>query len=398
MMPLDQNTTPLVLSGIHYQTHEPVDVMVASGIITDIQKREQAPDETLPFIGPGLVDMQVNGFAGVDFNDATLTVDGVIAITQSLLKLGVTTFYPTVITNADDTIRTILQTIHQACETSSLVASCIGGIHLEGPFISPEEGPLGAHPKAHVKPPDWSLLQSFIDASGGRIRLITLSPEWPGSADFIRQCVEHGLLVAIGHTAASPAQIQEAVDAGARLSTHLGNAAHQLLPRHPNYIWEQLAQDGLAASVIADGFHLPPSVLKVIFRMKAEKAILISDSVSLGGLPAGNYQSPVGGEVTLTDEGKLHLAGKPTVLAGSAQPLLWGVNQVVRLGLASLDKAWEMASIHPSRLLNLPQQGGLTIGAPADLVLFRAVEVIKVYKKGCDTEIRRDCTEIHREK
>jgi N-acetylglucosamine-6-phosphate deacetylase len=385
-------TDTQLLSGIHYRTHEPVDVRMQSGIITDIQKRKQAPGETLPFIGPGLVDMQVNGFAGVDFNNAALTVEGVITITRSLLQLGVTTFYPTVITNADETIRTILRTIDRACETSPLVASCIGGVHLEGPFISPEEGPLGAHPKAHVKPPDWSLLTSFMEASGGRIRLITLSPEWPGSADFIRQCVAYGLLVAIGHTAANPAQIQEAIDAGARLSTHLGNASHQHLPRHPNYIWEQLAQDELAASVIADGFHLPPSVLKVIFRMKAEKAILISDSVSLGGMPAGNYQSPVGGEVVLTDQGKLHLAGKPTVLAGSAQPLLWGINQVVRLQLASLTQAWEMASVNPTRLLNLPQQGGLTIGAPADLVLLRQGEL------GIDGVIKGYYTEIHREK
>ncbi|GAB3035212.1 N-acetylglucosamine-6-phosphate deacetylase [Spirosoma pulveris] len=394
MMRFDQHTDPLILSGIHYQTNEPVDVTIKAGLITDVQKREQAPDETLPFIGPGLVDIQVNGFAGIDFNTTALTVDEVIQITNSLLRLGVTTFYPTVITNADEAIRTILRTLDRACETSALVASCIGGIHLEGPFISPEEGPLGAHPKAHVKPPDWSLLNSFIEASGGRSRLITLSPEWPGSADFIRRCVENGLLVAIGHTAASSAQIQEAVDAGARLSTHLGNAAHQLLPRHPNYIWEQLAQDELAATVIADGFHLPPSVLKVIVRMKAEKAILISDSVSLGGMPAGNYHSPVGGEVTLTDEGKLHLAGKPTVLAGSAQPLLWGVNQLVRLQLSSLTQAWEMASINASRLLNLPQQGGLTIGAPADLVLFRQDElglfVDGITKNGYYTAMRRE--------
>ncbi|GAB2519118.1 N-acetylglucosamine-6-phosphate deacetylase [Spirosoma aerophilum] len=387
MMTPDDNTEPLILSGIHYQTDEPVDVTMQAGIVTNIQKREHASEEDLPYIGPGLVDMQVNGFGGVDFNDAALTVDEISSITRSLLKLGVTTFYPTVITNADETIRTILKTIRQACETSPLVAACIGGIHLEGPFISPEEGPLGAHPKSHVKAPDWSLLQSFIEASGDRIRLITLSPEWPGSAEFIRQCVAHGLLVSIGHTAASPAQIQEAVDAGARLSTHLGNAAHQLLPRHPNYIWEQLAQDRLAASVIADGFHLPPSVLNVILRMKGQKTILISDSVSLGGMPPGNYHSPVGGAVTLTEEGKLHLAGKPTVLAGSAQPLLWGVHQLVRLQLASLTQAWNMASINPSRLLNLPQQGGLTIGAPADLVLLRVGEVIDVYKKGCTTEL-----------
>ncbi|SOD94813.1 N-acetylglucosamine-6-phosphate deacetylase [Spirosoma fluviale] len=398
MMTPDHSADPLILSGIHYQTHEPVDVTVASGIITDIHQREQVSEEALAFIGPGLVDIQVNGFAGVDFNDAALTADGVMTITRSLLQLGVTTFYPTIITNANETIRTILKTIDLACETSTLVASCIGGIHLEGPFISPEEGPLGAHPKAHVKPPDWSLLASFIEASGGRVRIITLSPEWPESAKFIRRCVEHGLLVAIGHTAANPTQIQEAVAAGARLSTHLGNAAHQLLPRHPNYIWEQLAQDELAASVIADGFHLPPSVLKVIFRMKAEKAILISDSVSLGGMPPGNYYSPVGGEVVLTDEGKLHMAGKPMMLAGSAQPLLWGINQLVHLQLASLTQAWDMASINPSRLLNLPQQGGLTIGAPADLVIFSFNKIVKVYKKGCDTEIHRENTEIRREK
>jgi N-acetylglucosamine-6-phosphate deacetylase len=192
---------------------------------------------------------------------------------------------------------------------------------------------------------------------------------------------------AIGHTAATPEQIRDAVAAGAMLSTHLGNGAHALLPRHPNYLWEQLAADELWASFIADGFHLPDAVMKTILRMKDERALLVSDSVALAGMPPGEYESGIGSRVVLTPQGRLHLAADPRLLAGSAQPLLAGIAHLVRAGLATLADAWAMASTRPLALLDQQRSDGLVLDAPADLVLFRldeerAITIEQVMKQG----------------
>src|SRR5207248_2337185 len=152
--------------------------------------------------------------------------------------------------------------------TDRAVAHAVAGIHLEGPYISAEDGPRGAHARRHVRPPDWDEFRRLQDASGGRVRLLTLAPEHDGAVHFIERLTAAGVVVALGHTAASGERIRDAVRAGARLSTHLGNGSHAVLPRHPNYLWEQLADDGLWASVICDGHHLPPSVVRCVVRVK----------------------------------------------------------------------------------------------------------------------------------
>ncbi|HEX8529786.1 MAG TPA: amidohydrolase family protein, partial [Cytophagales bacterium] len=247
----------LVLTGRHYRTGRPVIISCRAGTIERIREGDGGPADGLPWLGPGLTDLQVNGFRGIDLNAPDLSGAGLERLVGALWAVGVTAFLPTLITNHPAATEAALRTIRRACETSPVVGGAVAGIHLEGPFISPEDGPRGAHPKAHVRAPDAALLETFREASGDRVRLVTLSPEWPGAPELIRRCVAHGIRAAVGHTAATPEQIAAAVAAGASLSTHLGNATHQMLPRHPNYLWEQLAQDGLAASLIADGFHLP---------------------------------------------------------------------------------------------------------------------------------------------
>jgi N-acetylglucosamine-6-phosphate deacetylase len=373
------------ITGVHYRTGEPLTVRIQNGYISQLIPYPEASN-SLPFIGPGLTDLQVNGFQGIDVNSDTLTVDDLYRLTRALWAYGVTAYFPTVITNTDSRMIKALETIRDACQRYPLVKACLGGIHLEGPFISPQDGPVGAHPKAYVKAPDWPLFKQLQAASGNQIKLITLSPEWPDSADFISRCVATGVVVSIGHTAATPEQIRQAVEAGARMSTHLGNGSHQLLPRHPNYIWEQLAQDDLTACLIADGFHLPDAVLKVVMKVKEKKAILVSDSVGLAGCPPGQYTTHIGGNVVLTAEGKLHVAGSTTVLAGSAQPLLWGIQHLLTRNLGTLGQVWDMGSIGPSRSLGLPQQQGLAVGAPADLVTFdqtaEVLQILETYKQG----------------
>ena len=201
------------------------------------------------------------------------------------------------------------------------------------------------------------------------------SPVWPSD-----------VLVSIGHTGATPEQIRDAVNAGVRVSTYLGNGVHLLMPRHPNYIWEQLADDRLSACFIADGFHLPDAVMKVFLRVKGRRAMLVSDAVYLAGLPAGTYDTHIGGKVVLTEEGKLHLSANPNLLAGSAAMVLRGVERLAAAGICGLDEAWALASIRPAGLLGLPAARGLKAGAPADVVVFEAsggaLEVVETYKSG----------------
>ncbi|QKJ85047.1 N-acetylglucosamine-6-phosphate deacetylase [Paramixta manurensis] len=355
------------LRGRHYRTLQPIEVRVAEGMIRAIQP--VADQAALPLIAPGLVDLQVNGYAAIDFNHFPFSVDEVAQVTRELWRQGVTTFMPTVITADSDVIEQAVKTLAEACEEHPEVARAVCGIHLEGPFLSPEDGPRGAHPRAHIKAPDAQLFRRWQAAAGGRITLLTLSPEWPTAPDFIRTLTAMGVVVSLGHTAATPEQIITAVEAGARMSTHLGNGAHLQLPRHPNYIWQQLAQDELACALIADGDHLPLSVLKVCMRVKGEQAFLVSDVTRFAGMAAGVYDAPIGGRVRLSENGRLAMAEQPQLLAGSAKGLFHGVNHLVHHALAPLPQALEMASIRPARQMGLPSQQGLNIGAPADLIL-----------------------------
>ncbi|QOV91032.1 N-acetylglucosamine-6-phosphate deacetylase [Humisphaera borealis] len=377
------------VDALHYATGHPVSIGIDGGIIRSVEPIA-APEGTRPraptFVGPGLVDLQVNGYLGRDFNRPPISPETIGDSVRLLWQQGVTSFYPTIITNSPDAIAQAAGDIARACEADRVTADGIAGIHLEGPFISPEDGARGAHALQYVRAPDWDLISRWQDASDGRVKIVTMSPEWPESSGFIERCVAGGITVSIGHTSATPEQIAAAVAAGARLSTHLGNGAHLMLPRHPNYLWEQLAQDELWTCVIADGFHLPDQVLKVILKVKGDKAIVVSDAVSLAGMPAGTYTQPVGGDVVLTPEGRLHLASNPRLLAGSAQMLPHHISHLIGRGLATSADAWDMASVRPASLMGRPQSAGIAVGAPADLVLFTAdnggVRIVETIKAG----------------
>lgn len=369
----------MFIEGLDYQSGQAIRVEFRNGKINSVDRLEGS-EKPLPLITPGLVDLQVNGYGGIDFNKIPFQVDDVFHAVQNLATQGVTSFFPTLITNKNSSIREALQTIVSACKINQLIETAIGGIHLEGPFLSKENGARGAHSLEFIQQPNWDLFQEWQEIAEGKIRIITLSPEWDGASGFIKKCTDSGVVVAIGHTAASPEQIAEAVQAGARMSTHLGNGAHLMLPRHPNYIWEQLAQDQLWATVIADGFHLPDSFLKVVFRVKPETSVLISDSTQFAGLSPGTYKSHIGGEVLLNSEGRLCMADNTELLAGSAQSLLWCVNQVVKKGLLSFEQAWNSASCKPVELMG-ETHNFLKVGESANMVLIeREADEIKVIK------------------
>ena len=377
------NIINMKLQGCSYRNNLPIEVNIAGDHIERIDAIAQPANELI--IGPGFTDIQVNGYGGLDYNecyDHPLTISSIPAL---LYKEGVTTHLPTIITNGREQIKKLIREVIDLRNEDELSRWSIDGIHIEGPFISSIDGPRGAHPKEFVCAPNWNLMMQWQEAAEGLIKMVTLSPEWENANSFIEQCVNHNILVSIGHTCATHQQLLDAVSAGASLSTHLGNGMHPLLVRHPNYLWSQLADDRLGASVIADGFHLPAEVIHVFQKVKKEKLILVSDSVSLAGMPPGDYDLHIGGQVTLTKEGKLHLRNNPSIFAGSANHIKHGVEFLIRHDLVPLAEAWDMASLRPHKLIH-PTQSLFEAGAEADLVVMhkkgKQLEVIKTIKKG----------------
>ena len=325
--------------------------------------------ENLPFAGPGLVDLQINGVNGIDFNDASLSEDGLLSAARYLSGRGVTTFFPAVITNSEENTGRILSVIDRACRAMPEVAGCIGGIHLEGPFISESDGYRGAHYRKYVRAPDWDFFCSLQRASGNRIKIITMSPEWKDSAGFIRKCRKNGVIVGIAHSSAGTSRIAEAVEAGARLSTHLGNSVPLMLPRHPNIIWDQLAEDRLFASIVADGYHLPDSFIRVVLKVKKSRTLLISDATCFSGLAPGVYKTHIGGEVVLEEGGRLSMKGEEGLLAGAARLLPENIEYLIGKDIAKLSRAWHMASCGPAEFAGL-RKSRKRPGDYPDMVVF----------------------------
>jgi N-acetylglucosamine-6-phosphate deacetylase len=299
---------------------------------------------------PGFVDLQVNGFAGVDFTDPALTHDSVLHAVSAIEKTGVTRFLPTLVTSTVETFSACAKVLVRAGHPA------IAGLHMEGPYISPEDGPRGAHRRDLVRPADVEDFRRRQDAAEGHIRLVTLAPESPGALRLIEHLVGSGVRVAIGHTGASGSQIADAVAAGATLSTHLGNGCAQMLPRHPNVIWEQLGEDRLLASFIVDGHHLPPATVKAMVRAKTPaRSILVTDSIAAAGMPPGVYT--LGGQrVELDATGRVASPGTP-YLAGSALQLNVGIGNAVRFTGLPLEDVIPMASTRPADYLGIRTAG-----------------------------------------
>lgn len=340
-------------------------VTIADGVISAIESVAVGDDAA--WILPGLVDLQINGYGGFDVNGADVNPASVLAMAQALAREGTTAFVPTVITASREAIAHSLDAIAQACRDSTEVAAAIPWIHLEGPYISAEDGPRGAHEARWVRPPSLDELDDWQRAAEGRVGMITISPHHEGSIEFIKGAVARGIRVSLGHTHATSGEMAAAVDAGARFSTHLGNGIQAVLPRHPNLMWTQLADDRLTAGFIADGHHLPLPALKAMIRAKGvSRSFVVSDSVSLAGAEPGTYATPVGGAVELHPDGRLNVAGKP-YLAGAALSLRWAIPTLLRTGF-TVAEAVDLAATNPGRIA--VRQAAVRVGAPADLVVF----------------------------
>jgi N-acetylglucosamine-6-phosphate deacetylase len=359
----------MLIRARHYATGERIDLRHDGGSVVAVSPAATGPaDREAGWVAPALFDLQINGCLGISFNSPTLTGEQVRTVVDECRRHGIGGLLPTLVTNSFDALAHGFATLRKACQTDPVVAAAVPGFHLEGPYISPDDGPRGAHPREHVRDPDIDEFRRWQDAAGGRIRLVTLAPERPGALRFIEAVSRSGVVVAIGHTAATPAQIRDAVAAGARLSTHLGNGSHAVLPRHDNYVWEQLAADELWASLIPDGHHLPDSLIKVIVRLKTPaRSVITCDASSLAGLPPGRYRE-WDTDLEVLPTGKVVLSGTP-FLAGSGVFTDTCVSTVIRAAGVSLGDAIDMAGGRPRELLGLPKWE-LAAGCPTPLVLF----------------------------
>jgi N-acetylglucosamine-6-phosphate deacetylase len=354
------------LNGLNPQDGKPIEITVRDGIIQAITASRHQDDQ---WLSRGFVDLQVNGYGGEDVNMDEPDPQAIIRLTAQMIAAGVTTYVPTIITASEGKITAALRAVAIARQSSTLVAGCIPYVHVEGPHISALDGFRGAHPAEHVRPPDLAEFARWQRASGGLVGMVTLSPHFAESEDYISKLSALGVHTSIGHTHASPEEISKAVDAGARLSTHLGNGIAGMIPRHANPIWTQLSEDRLTATLIADGHHLPADTIKAMIRAKGMgRAILVSDAVALGGLPAGVYDTPIGGRVELHSDGRLSLAGTE-FLAGAALPLKDGIARAMTMAGISLGDSIRMATENPGRFAG--GAGIMQVGMPADLVCFR---------------------------
>lgn len=354
-----------LLRGRDVFSGEAMELVVERDEIVEIRPLA-ASAASLPWIGPGLIDLQVNGHAEGDANAAQPDASQIAAMSRSLSARGVTRFLPTIITASEADILARIRAVVDACADPA-VARAVAGIHLEGPSLSEQDGPRGVHPLAHIRPPRIDELQRWLDAASGLLRVVTLSPHHDGAVEATRFLVANGVQVSIGHTHADEEQIRAVVDDGATLSTHLGNGAHGVLPRHPNYIWSQLAEPRLRAGVIADGHHLPDSTLATMLAAKRDHGIfLVSDAVATPAALRHGGESTVGGGVELASDGALrHVA--TGYLAGSVQTLDVGVATVARI-TDSLATAYALATHAPAAALGLPALW--QPGARADVVQF----------------------------
>jgi N-acetylglucosamine-6-phosphate deacetylase len=354
-----------MLRAKHFATGRPIDLTIENGLIAAISNGDK---NGCAWIAPSFFDPQINGCRGISFSSSALTPEQVGIVAASCREHGIGQFLPTLITNSFEATRHGFLTLERARATDRSLSRWIPGYHLEGPYLSDEDGPRGAHPKEFIRDPNWDEFRRWQDAAGGRIKMVTIAPEREGAIPLIEKLAATGVAVAIGHTAATGEQICDAVRAGARVSTHLGNGSHALLPRHENYIWEQLANDDLWASIITDGHHLPPAVVKSIVRAKGVgRTMLTCDAGSLAGMPAGKYRE-WGTDLEVLPSGKIVVAGTP-YLAGSGHFTDVCVANVIRFAGVTLAEAVEMASIRPRELLGLPVPT-IEVGQPADLVHF----------------------------
>ena len=300
----------------------------------------------------GFFDLQVNGYAGIDFNSDQLTQNQMVTACERLEADGVESILATIITAPLPQMLHRIRRIASWIRTVDEIHNVVAGIHIEGPFLSPLDGYAGAHPKDAIVPANQNDMNRILEAGDGCIRMVTLAPECDSDARTTAALVSKGVLVAAGHTNASLEDLDRAIDAGMSLFTHLGNACPNLLPRHDNIVNRVLSRaDRLAVSLIADGHHLPPFVLQNYLRcIPDQNIVIVSDAISAAGLGPGEYQ--LGGQTVYVDEKGAAWAECRTHFAGCATPLR-GMQAMLRSALEiPVEESNKWMSDNPRRLFS----------------------------------------------
>lgn len=299
----------------------------------------------------GLVDLQVNGWAGVDFSAPDLTDEGIVSVIRAQLAAGTAAFLPTIITSPLEVYERNLALLARVLERAEFRSSS-PGIHVEGPFISAIPGAVGAHNAAWTCDPAPSLLERMQSWAGGKIRLLTLAPERAGSGALISRARELGMLVSLGHTLATQAEMADAAAQGATLLTHLGNGLPPELPKFANPLWAGLTTPALTAMFIGDGHHVPLPILLALLRAKGiPNSLLVSDAAPVAGFPPGEYRT-LGNRAVLTPEGRLYNPDKGN-LVGSSYSLLRCVNTLAADRSLSREALTWLGRDHAAQLLGL---------------------------------------------
>jgi len=315
---------------------------------------------------PGFVDLQVNGYKGVDFSSPSLSEDEILYAADALIRAGTLFFLPTIITSSVEVYRRNLALLRRVVENTYL-RDHIPGVHLEGPFISPEEGYRGVHREEWIRVPSVDFLHQLTEASGNFIRLLTMAAEQPGAEEVCRYAVSKGIVVSLGHQHPLRSHIDALARAGASCLTHLGNAIPQMIHRYENALWPALINDALMAMVVADGFHVSKELLEIIIRIKGvDKVIVTSDVSPVGGMPPGTYHL-LGIESVLEENGRLHCP-QTNSLAGSSFTMLQCANFLLSCSFVSPEEVEKMTFYNPLRLLGISPQ---TLLQNKPLVSFR---------------------------
>ncbi len=360
-------------------------ITVDNGVITDLKECKDAPKDS--FICPGgLIDTQVNGCLGYNYTSEDLTVEQILKICNELSRQGTFQHFATIVTGPQDVIIENLDKLTRAMELYPEVRRNITGIHIEGNFISRLDGPRGAHDLRYVRDASIKEFDQWYEHSKGLLKYITIGAEANGAVELIRHATKKGVAVALGHTGATREQIDRAVEAGATLSTHLGNGVFAKLDRFENPIWPQLRNENLITGLIADGDHVTPDLVWVISRCKDnDHIILVSDLHSCAGLPPGRRkEGPL--EIEIFEDAAVRVAGTP-YLAGAGVHLLRCIWNYARFTKTDKVAAFKLGSLNPIRKYSLdPERAKLQKGRKAEFIAFtdngKKYELKAVYADG----------------
>lgn len=300
---------------------------------------------------PGFVDLQVNGYQGIDFSSPQLTPDAFGEACRQLLGHGTAAFLPTIITSSLSTYRRNLPLMAEMMASPEFKNRLLG-LHVEGPFISKLPGAVGAHNPDWVQPPSVDVLEQLQNWADGRIQILTIAAESNGAVELAARAVEMGITVSLGHHLPDERDLQRLVRVGAKALTHLGNGMPNLIDRHRNQIQMGMAEDELTAMIITDGHHLPAYLIKNIIRAKGtDRVVVVSDASPLAGIPPGHYEA-MGNKVILEESGLLHNPQKQCMV-GSSGTMLECMNYLASLNILSLDDLLKLGFYGPMKLLGL---------------------------------------------